>query len=965
MTRSTFPDPRPPEQRERGGMLRWRMALKMSMRQSLKSWPSSVLVVLLVLLPMAGVAAAAVYAESLSPSAQQRVDAELGEADAWVQAPGMPSGVRQYLDDPNAQFEYDAASSHDWIEPPADVADVIDADRLVRIELGSAAVETVAGIGAFQVVLGETWDPLLEGRYTLLEGRAPTAADEVLATPEALERLGAKVGDSVEMTKPEQTVTVTGTMSSRLEENPESVLFAGRGDAYELDGYGTTWYAEGWHATAGDVYDLNDQGIIVFDRALVQRPGDGGQPVLERGSGSSWAFYSAATATLVFCTYLVLLLAGAAFSVSAKRQQRSLAVAASVGASRADVFRIVLFQGTILGLAGGLLGSGAGIGLAALAREWFGDGSLSYTWGLKVPWWMLVGLIIIASVVGTLAALLPARNATRGDTLAALRGARRPVSVSAKRPKVGLGLIIAGAALVVVAVIGLVVTYNLPTRDLALTDKVYPVGTIAMILGPLLLQIGVVTAGHWLLAQVSRLLGRGRLGGRLAARDAVANPGRSVPSFGAIAACAFLATASIGGVATLTNMQAEGHSSIAPYGSVVAWMSGGVISDDDDLFIEDPAAVAPALAALADDATQILRDEGAGSTVVVSVPAGPSYTSDSDGEMRFDGGQMLTTPEIARPEHCAATDECSANFYERSGGGNQLFAIVAPDGLDVALGTEISAADRSAFAGGAVIVTNPQWLTEDGSVVVNSWRPEDVQGMSDAVFDPEADPASLPSAAHTETRDGILIDTETVFDESHQVYISPDTAAELGITATPSMVVADFPGITTAQLDSLRASAESETFSRSTDEMSVDLSFSQAEGPPAAAPWLWLILGAVTVLVIAASAVSLGLSRVERRPDDATLTAVGASPGVRRSVNGWQALVISAFGCIVGTVAGLMPVLGVVFILEGTGQEGLAFTEVPWLWYGLLALVLPVAVALVSWLVPPRAPDLTRRTAIA
>src|SRR5690606_12985444 len=160
MTRSTFPDPRPPEQRERGGMLRWRMALKMSMRQSLKSWPSSVLVVLLVLLPMAGVAAAAVYAESLSPSAQQRVDAELGEADAWVQARGMPSGVRQYLDDPNAQFEYDAASSHDWIEPPADVADVIDADRLVRIELGSAAVETVAGIGAFQVVLGETWDPL-------------------------------------------------------------------------------------------------------------------------------------------------------------------------------------------------------------------------------------------------------------------------------------------------------------------------------------------------------------------------------------------------------------------------------------------------------------------------------------------------------------------------------------------------------------------------------------------------------------------------------------------------------------------------------------------------------------------------------------------------------------------------------------------------------------------------------------
>lgn len=947
-------------------MVRWRMALKMAVRQSLKSWPSSVLVVVLVLLPMAGVAGAAVYAQSLSPSGEQRVDAELGKADAWVQAPGLPEGMRQYLDEPESQRPVDPSGMiGDVIEPPADVASYIDADRVVPIEHAYATVPTAAGLGSFSVTIGASWDPLLEGRYTLLDGRAPTTANEILATPEALDRLGVSIGDTVQMTDPELPVTVVGTMSSRLEENPESVLFAPDPEPYELDDYWSTWYAEGWHPSADDVYALNAQGIIVFDRELVQHPGAGAQPTLERASGTSWAFYSAAAATLVFCTYLVLLLAGAAFSVSAKRQQRSLAVAASVGASRADVFRIVLFQGTILGLAGGLLGSAAGIGLAALARAWFGDGSLSYTWGLKVPWWVLVGLIVFAAVVGTLAALFPARSATRGDTLAALRGARRPVSVSAKRPKVGLGLIIAGAALVAVAVIVLVVTYNLPTRDMDVTNTVYPAGMIAMIVGPLLLQIGVVTAGHWLLAQVSRLLGRARLGGRLAARDAVANPGRSVPSFGAIAACAFLATASIGGVATLTNLRAEGYSASAPDGSVVAWLSGSVISDDEDLYVEDPAAVAPALAALADDAALILRVEGAGSTVLVSSAASPSHTSDSDGNTQFDDGETFTSPEMVRPEHCAADDECVASFFERSGGGNQLFAIVDPDGLEVALGVEISAADRMAFADGAVIVTNPQWLTEDGSVIVNSWRPQDLLDTPEAVFDSEADPTSFPSAVRTETRDGILVDIETEFDESHQVYISPDSAAELGITATPSMVVADFPGITTAQLDSLRASAESETFSRSTDEMSVDLSFSQAEGPPAAAPWLWLILGAVTVLVIAASAVSLGLSRVERRPDDATLTAVGASPGVRRSVNGWQALVISAFGCIVGTVAGLMPVLGVVFILEGTGQEGLAFTEVPWLWYGLLALVLPVAVALVSWLVPPRAPDLTRRTAIA
>ena len=50
--------------------------------------------------------------------------------------------------------------------------------------------------------------------------------------------------------------------------------------------------------------------------------------------------------------------------------------------------------------------------------------------------------------------------------------------------------------------------------------------------------------------------------------------------------------------------------------------------------------------------------------------------------------------------------------------------------------------------------------------------------------------------------------------------------------------------------------------------------------------------------------------------------------------------------------------------LQG-GRLGLTLGEVPWLWYALLALALPIAVTLVSWLVPPRTPDLTRRTAIA
>jgi hypothetical protein len=41
-----------------------------------------------------------------------------------------------------------------------------------------------------------------------------------------------------------------------------------------------------------------------------------------------------------------------------------------------------------------------------------------------------------------------------------------------------------------------------------------------------------------------------------------------------------------------------------------------------------------------------------------------------------------------------------------------------------------------------------------------------------------------------------------------------------------------------------------------------------------------------------------------------------------------------------------------------------SFSDMPWAWLVVLGVGLPAAIAAVSWLVPPRAPDLTRRTAI-
>ena len=106
---------------------------------------------------------------------------------------------------------------------------------------------------------------------------------------------------------------------------------------------------------------------------------------------------------------------------------------------------------------------------------------------------------------------------------------------------------------------------------------------------------------------------------------------------------------------------------------------------------------------------------------------------------------------------------------------------------------------------------------------------------------------------------------------------------------------------------------------------------------------------------------ALGLARFERRPDDATLAAVGGTPALRRRIGFWQGLLIAGFGTLSGAAAGILPAIGL--SIQSQGSQRL--TDIPWLGLAALAIALPLVIALANALVPPRRPDLTRRTVIA
>lgn len=920
----------------RGGWSRLRAELRLAWSQVRRNTGASVLVAALVALPMVPLAGAAVIIASKIPTLAQEVDLELGSAAARLDIVSGPDpSLWQSPADP---YYWEIARGDDGVPvnpelpPLADpVALLPSGTEVIEIAAGLATAETPTGIVNVGATVGDAWDPALAGRFELRDGRAPTRAGEAMVSPGALDRLGLTIGETLALTDPEASFTITGVLTDAQQPDSAGHVFVPKTRATGSIGELRQWFTPEWQPTAGGLDALNQQGVVVFARDLMLAR-EGGRYV---DPGSAWALGSVVAIVSVFAAYLIVLLAGAAFSVSARRQQHALAVAASVGASTRSVFRVVLLQGTLLGLAGGIAGAALGIAGAYPLLVLLDDGRASSFWGFAVPWWGIALVVLFAVAAGTASAIVPARAATRGDVMRALRGARTPVSVSARRPLWGtafLGFGIAVTLLSGLALAGLnaaeVIDYGHPLRLAA---------TWGIVIGPITFQIGVILAAHWLLALLARGAAWFGLPARIAARDAVANPGRIVPAFGAIAACVFIAAFALSATAIISASSARHHWWQAPDGDVALWIMAMDAASEE-------ATVARARQALtASDPASIatLRTESSTYEVVDGVP--------SDDRLR-----TIFRAERATAPECASTSDASCmTEWQRAGGWDSAPWVVEADELSTALGMPVPDRTLAAFENGAAIVSeNPNLsarIVSDGAVTINEWP--GAMLAPDAYFTEHG--TTLPDPVSTWTLPAVEIDPPHAVPWT--LIISPETAESLGYRPGVQSLIGQYdPPPGPAAIDGLSLAAE-ESWSKD----GTGFSFHLESGPADPSPWLWLILGSAGTLVLGASAVALALARIERRPDDATLTAVGAGSLVRRGIAGWQSVVIVGLAGITGTLAGLIPMWGITLAMDD-----LRLADAPWLWLALLAVGLPLAIAVVSWLVPPRHPDLTRRTAI-
>ncbi|KAA2258776.1 FtsX-like permease family protein [Solihabitans fulvus] len=219
------------------------------------------------------------------------------------------------------------------------------------------------------------------------------------------------------------------------------------------------------------------------------------------------------------------------FTILIAQRTKELALLRCVGAGRGQVFGSVLAEALLMGLIASTIGLFGGLGVSALLQ--LGIGSLNDN-GSDTPVTTPLSLstVLAAFAVGTvvtvLAAVLPARKATKVAPIAALRTQTDSSEEVSRTGKVRMVL-----ALLVAAVGGAAVALGLKQGDGGASSAVI---TSA---GAMLLTLAVVMLGPLLVGPINRVLGavpRALFGvpAKLAAANAGRNPKRTAATTAAL-----------------------------------------------------------------------------------------------------------------------------------------------------------------------------------------------------------------------------------------------------------------------------------------------------------------------------------------------------------------------------------------------------------------------------------------------
>lgn len=854
-------------------MRSWLTALRIARREARRARGRSALVVAMIAVPVLALSLAAASYDMFRLTPAEQATRLLGGADAkidWVGTEPVeqhPTGIGPDTD----------ASPHNATVSARDLLAVLPPGSAVTpLRRGSLALRTGSGVGDLAAYGLDVAAPMMAGIVTLREGRAPAGAGELALTAPAADRLAAGLGGTVHNADRTTSWTVTGIVEFPGDLG-EQVVFP---PEHVLDSTQWFWDAPGpvdWAA----VQRLNQRGMVVISRAVLLDP-----PVLDpadprhRESENDVSARTFAVGGLVVGLGVleVMLLAGPAFAVGARRRQRDLALITANGGTPAHLRRIVLADGLVLGALGAvpgiLLGAGAAVALRPLIEVHLAQQRAG---GYRVFPLALAAIAGLAVGTGLLAALAPAVTAARGDVVAALTG-RRGVRRSRRRWLVlGLAFVAAGAA----------------TAGYGAWRIASPV----ILAGLVAAELGLVLCTPALVGLVARLGPALPLAPRIALRDTARNRAAAVPAVAAVMA-AVAGSVALGVVRTAEqDRAADGYRPGLPIGHAI--VTYDPVAAPPGLRREPPEPVTMDQVAAAVRASLPVADIVPVSHV--TCPAGEAHRAACQLRPQLPPDRRCpyaadTGPALSRAEQRAANDDprCAIS---NARGAVMLDALIAGPAAVPAL-TEATGADlaraRATLAAGGALVDDARYLV-DGKVTLQVHKAD-----QDGTMRPEARTLTVPGYAPST---GTPLSTSVYAPELVE-------AARLGARPNAILVATDrMP--TPAEQDRLAAAL------RDLDDEALSAMIERRPATPRD-PTLLILAAVAGLITLGAAGIATGLAAADSRGDLATLSAVGASPGVRRKLSLSQSGMIAGLGTALGLLAGLGASTAVLFAYNRT-----------------------------------------------
>lgn len=907
-------------------MSNWRLALRVARREAWRNKKRSALVVAMLALPVAGASAADTLWRSAQIPAEQKAVWQMGGYDALIRDVSTP--MYQSPDRSESGPVQDAAGHY---VPPLRSSPASVADLSALLPAGSRVgqpqslfgqeVQFVNGAGrAFgRVQNTDLADPMMAGTVDRIAGGAPASDEEVALSSSLAGQLHKGVGDTITVRTadyynangtppPPKSVRVTGVYNSKLSPY-DDIVFARPGTfTTQNSSIGTDFPV----AVAGGVdWDLtqrlNARGFTVLSKRLLADPPPRSQVpyyrVYPSYDGSTSKSELAVVAIALSIVVLeVVLLAGPAFAVSARRRRRDFGLLGAAGADGRRLRRIVLADGVVLGAAGGVIGAVVGIVSAAAVLPWFGHFTRQTLGGFRLKPLELLAAAALGVGTGVVAAVAPAITTARQDVLAALTGRRGQSKMPWKLPVAGLVGIVIGTALM-------------------LFGAFYHGNPLLVAAGVVPGELGLVACTTVLVAWSGKLARWSPLTGRLALRDGARNRGRTAPAVAAILAAVAGATTVAMVISSDDAQQRRYYHSQLRMGQAVAGLDAGLAPDAADRLLKQIDAVLPTR----DGA--VLQGVGWGNGDGQASPLAPSVIRDPGNRCPSSSSAGAAVP--------AADPRCRGGYggIEQFMTGASTVVAGGPELVRVLLGHQDPAAEAVLKAGGAVVFDKFD-LTGDGARPTVRIGLQATCEQKQQTCTPNTASATLPAALVGSPRDDI------------SAVVAPGTLDRLGVKFTPMALLFDTTRTPTSEeethADALVGAA------------GIEQRFYVEHGYQSQT-WAGLLaLGAVAgVVMLGAAAVATGLAITDAQGDLETLAAVGARPRVRRLLAGSQAAVTAGLGAVLGAAFGLLPAAGIIEAKaqQIASQQGnlLARQQTqfapPWLYLAAVVVALPLLAA--------------------